>query len=213
MEFAPDGKTLFRATERTDPKGQLVAYDTSSWKPSWVMDFEKFTVAAIAIKPDGALIAVGGDQFTRVSESAKYPLGAKMDRVLRIIDIKQKKLIAESGAGAFNSLAWSPDGSRIAVAVSGFIYILNSATSQQLSIETLKTPQSTKIAFSPNGRFFLESFFNSRGSGLGINIWNGERVKLLQHIDGDISSIAISRDGKYLAIGSLGRTSIWQFIL
>lgn len=211
MEFTPDGKNLFRAPERTGSRGELVAYDTSSWQVAWNMPFHDFSGKTIAVNPSGNLIAVGGDQLITVPESATYPLGVRGDRLLRIIDIKQRKVVSESKGGAFNSLEWSPDGARMAVATSDYIYILDTATSQNISFEALKIPQVAKIMFSPNGKYLLEGFFDGRGGGLGLNIWNSQRSKLLQHIDGDISTFAISKDGHYLAVGELGRTSIWQF--
>jgi hypothetical protein len=68
------------------------------------------------------------------------------------------------------------------------------------------------VRFTSDGRFFIDSDLNGTGKGLGVNIWDGQHQKLLQHISaGDIGSIAVSRDGKLLAIGETGRTTIWQF--
>jgi hypothetical protein len=66
------------------------------------------------------------------------------------------------------------------------------------------------VRFTPDGRYFIESDMNGMGKGLGVNIWDGQRHKVLQHIPGDIGSIGVSRDGKYLAVGTTGRTTIWQ---
>ena len=211
MQFSPDGKVLFRVPEAIDFKGELVAYDTSSWEIKWSMPFEKFSPKRIAIDPNGMLVAVGGELLTRVPESPIFPIGVKVERLLRIIDIKQRKVVNESAGGAFNSLEWSPDEARIAAASSGGIYIYDTATSQKISFQALKIPQVAKIMFSPDGKYLLEGFFDDRGGGLGLNIWNDRRNKLIQHIDGDISTFAISKDGRYLAVGELGRTSIWQF--
>jgi WD40 repeat protein len=43
-----------------------------------------------------------------------------------------------------------------------------------------------------------------------VKIWDAKREQLLQEISGDISSIAVSRDSKYLAIGTKGTTSVWK---
>jgi hypothetical protein len=33
----------------------------------------------------------------------------------------------------------------------------------------------------------------------------------LQHISGNVDSLAVSGDGKYFAIGMADRTTVWQF--
>lgn len=67
------------------------------------------------------------------------------------------------------------------------------------------------VRFTPNGRYLILSDSNGRGTGIGVSIWDAKHVKLLQRIPGDSASLAVSRDGKYLAIGGSGHTAIWQF--
>lgn len=64
--------------------------------------------------------------------------------------------------------------------------------------------------FTYDGRYFIESDMTGRGTGLGGKIWDSQRHTLLQEIPGNIGSIAVSRDGKYLAVGGTGRTTIWE---
>jgi hypothetical protein len=45
------------------------------------------------------------------------------------------------------------------------------------------------------------------GAGLGVNIWNGSRQKLLQQIPGNIG---ISKDSRYLALGGINHTAVWE---
>jgi hypothetical protein len=67
------------------------------------------------------------------------------------------------------------------------------------------------VRYTPDGRHFIESNLNGMCKGLGVKIWDSHRKMLLQEMHGDIGGIAVSRDNKYLAVGSTGRTTIWQF--
>ena len=67
------------------------------------------------------------------------------------------------------------------------------------------------LRFTSDGRYFIECDLNGRGTGLGVKIWDGQHHNLLQEIPGNIGSIAVSRDGKYLAVGETGRATIWEF--
>jgi len=67
------------------------------------------------------------------------------------------------------------------------------------------------VRFTADSRYLVESDSNGQGTGLGVGIWSGEGEKLLQKVRGDSASIALSRDGKFLAIGGLGFITIWQF--
>ena len=81
---------------------------------------------------------------------------------------------------------------------------------QKLLHEDVENSGSMNIRFTSDGRYFIESDLNGMGKGLGVKIWDRQRRKLLQHIPGDIGSIDVSRDGRYLAVGGTGRTTIWQ---
>jgi hypothetical protein len=48
------------------------------------------------------------------------------------------------------------------------------------------------------------------GNGLGVKIWDNQRLKVLQEIAGNIGSVDVTRDSRYLAMGGHGRTTIWQ---
>jgi hypothetical protein len=51
---------------------------------------------------------------------------------------------------------------------------------------------------------------NARGTGLGAHIWDVGHEKLLQTIPGNVDNIAVSRNGRYLAVGFDELTTIWQ---
>jgi hypothetical protein len=42
-------------------------------------------------------------------------------------------------------------------------------------------------------------------------IWDSQHRELLQKIQGNVGSIAVSRDSRYLATGVEGKTIVWQF--
>jgi WD40 repeat protein len=108
-------------------------------------------------------------------------------------------------------LAWSADGARLAIA-GGSVEIFDPRSGENLVRETIENSGNMNVWFTPDGRYLIDSDLNGMGKGLGVNIWDSHHQKLLQHIPaGDIGSITVSHDGKYLAVGSTGRTTIWQF--
>ncbi len=89
--------------------------------------------------------------------------------------------------------------------------MLNPQSGEKLVLEELEKATHMIVRFTSDGRYFIECDANGRGTGLGVKIWDSQHRKLLQEISGNIGSIAVSRAGKYLAVGTAGRTTIWQF--
>ena len=210
MQFTPDGKYLFRAPERINSRGELVAYDTSTWQLVWNVPFHDFSAATIAVNPNGILVAAGGEQLSTVPESAAYPLGVRGDRLIKIIDIKQRQLTGQFPVIAVDSMTWSPAG-QLVTAGQEYVEFFEGTSGKNFLRQHDKESAHRKVAYSPNGKYFVDSDFNARGTGIGVNIWDRDHRNKLQHISGNFSSIAISRDSRYLAIGEIGRTTIWQF--
>jgi WD40 repeat protein len=105
----------------------------------------------------------------------------------------------------------APHGDRLALVGGLHVEIVDSRSGQKLLHEKVEKSGSMNVRFTSDGRYFIESDLNGRGKGLGVKIWDSQRRQLLQHIPGDIGSIDVSHDGKYLAVGQTGRTTIWQF--
>lgn len=77
-------------------------------------------------------------------------------------------------------------------------------------VEARMDSANMSLRYTPDGKYLVEGDMNAKGTGLGIRIWDGRHRELLQEIPGNVSSIAVTRDGRYLATGMDGRTILWQ---
>ncbi|MCP3957955.1 MAG: hypothetical protein GY719_08895 [bacterium] len=105
-------------------------------------------------------------------------------------------------------LAFSPDGTRLAVAGSHAIRLLNLETGE--AVATLERGKSrTPTAFSPDGRYL--TFATEEAT---IRLWNveaGEAGRRLEGHTAEISSVAFSPGGIHLASGSRDHTiRLWN---
>jgi Tol biopolymer transport system component len=112
-------------------------------------------------------------------------------------------------SAAMGPLAWSPDGTRIALA-GDFVEAYVALSGQRVIHERPENSSHMHVRYTPDGRYFIESDLNGRRTGFGVNIWDGQRQKLLQHIPGDTANMSISRDGRYLALGCIYHTTVWE---
>jgi WD40 repeat protein len=170
---------------------------------------------SIAISPNGELAAVAGTIFVApegVVDPVQRSQQTKIVANVNIVDLKQRKVIRVIPSINSGPLAWSPDGKRVAIAGGAGVEMVDPQSGARLLHEELKEATHVNVRFTPDGRYFIECDLNGRGKGLGVKIWDSQHRELLQNISvGDVGSIAISRDGKYLAIGETGRTTVWQF--
>jgi WD40 repeat protein len=216
MGFTPDGKQFVRIADTGGtPGNNLIVYTVGTWQPLWGLSVPHYTPVSIAISPDGEMAALGGT-VTTVPENARGPNASldllRRDPTIYLIDLHQRKVqkvipISDSG-----TVAWSPDSTRLAIVGGPHVEIFDVRSGQSLFREKIENSGDMNVRFTSDGRFFIASDLNGMGKGLGVKIWDAQHQKLLQYIPvGDVGSIAVSRDGKYLAIGETGRTTIWQF--
>jgi WD40 repeat protein len=216
IEFTPDGKSLACVIDRVgDPGNSLVVYVVGTWQPIWGLPIANYAPVSIAISPDGGIAALDGT-LTTVPENARDPNASldllKRDPTIYLVNLKQRRIqrvIQNSDRGP---MAWSPDGARLAVVGGPHVEIFDARSGQNLVREKVEKAGNMNVRFTADGRYFIDSDLNGMGKGLGVKIWDGQHQKMLQHISaGDVGSIAVSRDGKFLAVGSTGRTTIWHF--
>jgi WD40 repeat protein len=105
------------------------------------------------------------------------------------------------------SLAYSPDGKRLASAHSGEVKVWDAQTGQELfSIKggVSSTADFRKcLAFSPDGERLASSF--GRGGEGEVKVWDAETGLELLTVPGS-GGVAFSPDGKRLASGTEGGT-------
>jgi WD40 repeat protein len=61
------------------------------------------------------------------------------------------------------------------------------------------------LRYSPDGKYLVESVIDG-----SIRIWDGQHRTLLQQIHGEATSLAFTRDGKFLAMGGNRKSLVWQ---
>jgi WD40 repeat protein len=207
ISFSPNGRMLVRIVDRAGlPGDNIIVHSEGSWQPSWGLALERFRPVSVAVSPDGELAAIGAVltviQLQQITHELKiYFLNLHQQKVVRVIPTK-----------AAGPLSWSPDGKRIAATGNaGDVAIHNADSGHEIVSAHYEHGTHMNNRYTQDGRYFIECDMNGRGSGLGIRIWDSQRSTLLQQIPGNIGTIAVSRDGKYLAVGLEGRTTIWQF--
>ncbi len=113
------------------------------------------------------------------------------------------------GKGAVIDLAYSPDGTRLAVASTVGIWLYNAQTYQELALFTGHTDYVNSVAFSPDGQTLA-----SGSKDRSIRLWDISTGKLLHTLTLDIraavESVAFSPDGKKLASAEYGRLHLWD---
>jgi WD40 repeat protein len=213
--FTPDGRQFLRLANRYAGKGDtLVAYAIDTWIPFWGLRLEGFAPVSLGMNPRGSLVALGGtvmvapsdihDPIKRIQATIFHPN-------IQIVDWQDRKVAQVLKGDAMGPLAWSPDGSRLAVVGQLYVEMYDAVTGKIIVHEKIEKSGNLNVRFTPDGRYFIESDSNGVGQGLGVKIWDSARRKLLQTIPGDIGSIDVSKDSKYLAVGTTGHTTIWQF--
>lgn len=215
LDFTPDGKFLLRVVDRVGfPGDNLIVYSTGTWQPVWGMRMEGLGANAFAVSPDGRRIAVGG-----LFMPAAKPVSPGADSLppfvlypqIYVVDFIQRKIVNSIRGDAMGPMAWSPDGTSIAVAGRLYVEIFNSSSGERLVHQRLEKSAHMRIRYTSDGLFLIESDFDGLGNGLGVKIWDGHHRKLMQEINGNIDGLAVSRDGKYFAFGRNGIVSVWRF--
>ncbi len=212
MDFTPDGKFLLWVADRIGLRqSEVIAHSVGTWERAWVA-LSELDPVSIAVSPDGKLAAVAG-VLTIVPKNYRPP---RIDTLIHeptidLVTLNERKTVGVIKTSAMGPITWSPDGTRIALAGHLIVEMFEVPSGRQLVYEQVDKSGSMHVRYTRDGRYLIESDLNGMGKGLGVKIWDGPRQRLLQTIPGDIGNIALSKDGKYLAVGSTGHTTVWEF--
>ena len=114
---------------------------------------------------------------------------------------------ARLGKSDINSLAYSPNGSRLAVATELGVWLYNARTGDEVALlkGDWRWNSVTSVSFSPDGQTL------AGGSGMTVILWEaetGERIRTLEGHSSWVMSVSFSPDGQTLASGSWDETVI-----
>ncbi|MDE0636983.1 MAG: hypothetical protein OXI43_14190, partial [Candidatus Poribacteria bacterium] len=105
---------------------------------------------------------------------------------------------ARLGKGRNREIAYSPDGSKLAVASSIGVWIYDTQSGEEL-VYTGHTEYAISITFSPDGKMLASGNGDST-----LRLWDvatGEEKRTLRGHTGNAFSVAFSPDGKTIASG------------
>jgi len=226
--FTPDGKSFVWISLR--PSGnQLMVHNMTTWQPIWGLRTLPFYPTTLAISPDGKFVALGGHTAgAGVSDQHQILI---VELPLRAVVLTIQAFPPIQGFPLENTiqrLAWSPDGKRIAAGArvggpnSGpdAVRIFDTQSGQLVVSEPAEQARIWALRYTSDGKYMIESAFGAlAGTSLGqrrellridplprvgepaIRIWDGQHRRLLQEIPGTAGSIAITREGRYFAMG------------
>ena len=113
------------------------------------------------------------------------------------------------GKGGINEIAYSPDGTKLAVASTIGIWIYNIQTTEELYLYTGHTGEVLSISFSPDGKTIASGGKDDTIHLLDVD--TGQHIRTLSGHQGWGLSVAFSPDGNTIASGSAdGTVILWE---
>lgn len=235
LVFSPDGQFIVSGADAADDNIQIWKTDTGAIIKTLLTD----TSWMVALSPDGKRLA-GGARGTiniwNIDDGKKIGTIENVSTSLRQMCISPDgKILASGGLDGFVALwdfdlhtnlktieingycwtmAFSPDGSELAVGGNPDVQIINVATGK--TTRTLKTYAEDQqydanidtfaLVFTPDGTSLITG-----GADQTLRIWSRETGTVTQSFQPEqavIKSLAISPDGKRLAIGTFMDLSV-----
>jgi WD40 repeat protein len=191
VAWSPDGQTL-----AVYGMAGIWLYDASNLvAPPQLLNGHEQEVTSVAYSRDGAVLVSGSqDASVRVWDAAG----------------QEKLLTTVQGNFGQTRAAISPDGTVIAMSMSGDLYLRDAETGTELfAMPKAHSNGITEIAFSPDGRFVATS-----PSDKTAKLWNAADLALFADLQGHssyVNSVAFSPDGRLLATGSSDKTMrLWR---
>jgi WD40 repeat protein/serine/threonine protein kinase len=234
ITFSPDGKTLACDAGATPRKVRF--WNVATGKSLPILLNEAGLIRCICYSPDGSMLAtasadgivrlwnVADGQLTEklpphkgqvtcvaFSPDSKTLASSSVDRTIRLWDIaaRQSGTLSSTG-GAVNSVSFSPDGKTLASATQeGTIELWDVVTTQQVRSLKGHSGAVTSVCFSNADGKKLASGSDDQT----VRLWDlsKDQSQTLTGLDGQITSVSISRDGKMVAAGSRdNRIGLWD---
>ena len=185
----PNGQTLASGSYN-----EVITVERSATYGARNDSFHHGAVSSVAFTQTGNLLAAGGSDGTVLLWST----ATHGDRLLRV-----------PGGGPVRSVAFSPDGKKLAASTDTGIDVWD-VDSGRVVGHPAYNGYAYSVAFSPDGRTIAAA-----GSNTTIRLYSGTDYRQVGSPmavkDGrPVNSIAFSRDGREIAAGSAGTTVLWS---
>jgi WD40 repeat protein/serine/threonine protein kinase len=229
LAFSPVGSLL-----ASGGRDQMVkVWDTSSGEETFTIRGHTNQISSLAFSLDGRLLASAArDQTVRIwdatsgqeartlrarlaSHGAAFrPDGKRLataNSEVAIWDPLTSRLVRSFGASnrILESLVYSPDGKRLAVAGWNGVHVWDPVTREDLLTLTQPTARFRCVAYSPDGKLLAAA-----GEDGTVRLWDahkGDPVRILNGHAKAVTSIAFSSDGTRLLSGSLDHAvKLWD---
>jgi WD40 repeat protein/tRNA A-37 threonylcarbamoyl transferase component Bud32 len=222
--FSPDGKRLAGASMERDAKDQHIAgvvkvWDASTGRELFTLRGHADPVWSVAFSPDGKRLASGSG----------HPVVAGKAGEVKVWDVStstegrqaggREMLSLQGHTGTVHSVAFSPDGKRLASASAGG-WRGNPGKPGELIVWDVQTGQAVftlrgqggwvfGLAYSPDGKRLAGASYDRT-----VKVWDAQTGRQLFSLGGHkgyVACVAYSPDGKLLASGSWDQTvRVWD---